>query len=744
MPSSKLRLLQAYSRIADENLRDLVAQLVQIYSENASDRTPRARYKAVIDTFANHFGNELDTTYLEQSDMQGQAAAPRGDRRSEGVITLQSLTLCNFGSYRGEVTFDFSPHSDRNVTIVVGSNGDGKSTLFYGLNWALYGDDYLSELEADKGRTLESLVNRGALEDAAGSGVGVTTSVRLSFRIRGVDYYVTREATAEPTSGGSVRLTQQRMSLRKIDASGNHSDLLPGALTLLLSGLPKHVRDFYLFDGEQINRFVAPGAQVHIRRAIRRVMGIDALEQTAEGLARVASDYRREVAANSTGELEVVTKRLEGAHTQLTEARKIVDTKREEISLITSAVAELDKLLANAPDTRPHHARRLQLEKQLQNSREDQERLSYEIRELSADASLILAGDAVSQLIQDLDKKRQAGVIPGPINRQLLKDLLDIGTCICGSDISEGTHTREHIESTLDELRKKADTGQASLELFYELSGLDGRLKERALALDKKRMELDRLFERRRIDREQLDEVEATLAGMVEVDRVGWERERSQKRDLERKAIADKAMAEARISDLNVRIKKLEEEESKITIGNERAIELKKRRDWAEAAESALRRVYEEFATVARDDVESSTAELWKHLLPNIERYKVVVSEDFELQVLDPVGRPAMQDLSMGQQQCLGLAFITAVAQVAESRPPLVIDMPFGRLGVEVASSVASTLPTLTEQLILFVLPETEWNDETKSAIEPFIAREYVITYDAAAQATEQRLTGAA
>jgi len=738
MRSSKRRLLQAYSRIADENLRALVAQLVQIYSEHAGSSTPRARYKATIDAFASKYGNDLSTDFLDLTTAPDEPREKEQEkRRSGGIITLQTLTLCNFGSYRNETHFNLEPKGDRNVTVVVGSSGDGKSTLFFALNWALYGDDYLAELESDKGRTLASLVNRGALKAAEDSGTSVSVSVKLDFQVRGNDYYIIREATAEPAGKELPRVQQSQTRLRKIEPNGNHTDLLPGAQAIVLAGLPKHVRDFYLFDGEQINRFVTPGSQLHIKRALKRVMGIEALEATAKGLAGVSTELRREVASKSTGQLETVARQLEAAHTELAATRDVVEKKRDELSLLASTIAKLDHLLSSAPDTKPLHDQRVQLERQIANYREDQARLNYEIRELAADTSLVLAGEAVSQLVRDLDVKRQAGVIPGPINRQLLKDLLELGKCICGSDITEGTHTRAHIESTLAELRQKAETGEASLALFFELSALDGRLQERAVSLDKKRRELDRLYERRRIDQERLNELQATLAGMVEVDRAGWERERSEKRDQDRKAASEKAIAEAKIAELQARIRSLQEEEGRIVAGNAQAAQLTINRNWAEAAEAALIHVHDEFAAAARVDVETSTAQLWNHLIPNVKLYKVVVSQDFELKVFDPTGRPAMHDLSMGQQQCLGLAFITAVAQVAESRPPLVIDMPFGRLGVDVASSVARKLPELTEQLVLFVLPETEWNSQTSSAIEPHLAREYLIQYDADAQSTE-------
>ena len=138
MRNSRRRLLQAYSRIADENLKALVAQLVQIYSEHAGSTTPKARYKAAIDAFAGKYGDNLTTEYLEPLESPDKSVdAEPAARRSEGIITLQTLTLCNFGSYRNEGRIELEPHGDKNVTVVVGSNGDGKSTLFFALNWAL-------------------------------------------------------------------------------------------------------------------------------------------------------------------------------------------------------------------------------------------------------------------------------------------------------------------------------------------------------------------------------------------------------------------------------------------------------------------------------------------------------------------------------------------------------------------------------------------------------------------------------
>lgn len=730
---SRVRLRETFSRIADENLRALVAQLVQIHVEHAdSSNAPLSHYRHAIDAYAGKYGSELDTTFLEGGpSREGQAGGDQDEERThEAIVTLESLTLSNFGSYCSATTFDLSPKGGRNVTAVVGSNGDGKSTLFVALNWAMYGDEFLAQLKLEKQKGLEDLVNRSAIAEAADRNGTVSTEVTLHFSIRGVRYYVTRAASSKARRIGDeyeYSVQQEQTRLRKIDAGGNHTELLPSAMQSLLSGLPSHVRDFYLFDGERINRFVAAGSQALIRKAIRRVMGIEALEKTADELGRVSTGFRKEARDKSTGELASVRDDLLTKQNQKAEARKTIEEKQAELVELRSRIDELDNHLRSMQDTRPLQERRNEYENQIKQYREDEERLVYELRDLAADASLLMAAESVSKLVGDLDEQRQAGVIPGPISKHLMSDLLELNRCICGTDLSEGSAARKTLESALADLARQAEDSEIMLGLFYELSGLDNQLRSRAETLDGRRAELARLRQRRRHAVDALAEVTAQLEGMEVVDRTGWERERANTRRQEVQVEATIQNANAKLVDLDRAIEALKSKERSLEASQIAAQHAAHKRDWSEAAEEALRRVFHEFAAGARVEVMAATERLWKSMLLTVASYQVEVTDDFELLVYDEFHQSSMQELSMGQQQCLGLAFITAVAQVAESRPPLVIDMPFGRLGAEVAASVAAALPTLTEQLILFVLPDTEWNSQTRTAIAPFLAREYGI-----------------
>jgi len=58
-------------------------------------------------------------------------------------MKLESLTITNFRCYAGEQTVDFS----KGLTLFLGDNGDGKSTLFDALYWLFHPEDKTSPLK---------------------------------------------------------------------------------------------------------------------------------------------------------------------------------------------------------------------------------------------------------------------------------------------------------------------------------------------------------------------------------------------------------------------------------------------------------------------------------------------------------------------------------------------------------------------------------------------------------------------
>ena len=54
-------------------------------------------------------------------------------------MIIQEVELNNFRIYQGRNTIDLSTENDKNIIIVSGKNGYGKTTFLMALAWCLYG-----------------------------------------------------------------------------------------------------------------------------------------------------------------------------------------------------------------------------------------------------------------------------------------------------------------------------------------------------------------------------------------------------------------------------------------------------------------------------------------------------------------------------------------------------------------------------------------------------------------------------
>jgi DNA sulfur modification protein DndD len=184
----------------------------------------------------------------------------------------------------------------------------------------------------------------------------------------------------------------------------------------------------------------------------------------------------------------------------------------------------------------------------------------------------------------------------------------------------------------------------------------------------------------------------------------------------------------------------LEKQRKEVGKKQKEAQALQFRSELSKKAGETIDLLYEEFAEESRKAVEQLTINEFRKFVISSSGYHVALSKDYELVVLDSNGNRALQRLSMGQSQCLSLAFITAISRVSEKNPPLVIDMPFSRLDPNVHEAVSDRLPGLSQQAILFLIPEVEWNERTQKNLRQHAKYIYQMEFDEANRETSIEL----
>lgn len=107
------------------------------------------------------------------------------------------LTMTAFGPYAKEEKIDFTKLDGRNIFLITGPTGAGKTTIFDGLSYAIYGE------ASGEDRDSESL--RSQFAD-----IDTLTSVELEFHLRGVDYYIKRIPKQEKRKARGQGITEQK------------------------------------------------------------------------------------------------------------------------------------------------------------------------------------------------------------------------------------------------------------------------------------------------------------------------------------------------------------------------------------------------------------------------------------------------------------------------------------------------------------------------------------------------------
>ena len=54
-------------------------------------------------------------------------------------MLIKSITLNDFRQFKGNQKLEFSTDADKNVTVLLGDNTFGKTTILQAFNWCLYG-----------------------------------------------------------------------------------------------------------------------------------------------------------------------------------------------------------------------------------------------------------------------------------------------------------------------------------------------------------------------------------------------------------------------------------------------------------------------------------------------------------------------------------------------------------------------------------------------------------------------------
>jgi DNA sulfur modification protein DndD len=626
----------------------------------------------------------------------------------------------NFRCYDSAEIF-FATDSVRNTTVVLGTNGAGKTSILLALNFVLYGR---SAATADS-----PLISNSTLKVATEEAPGKATVI-LEFWHQGRPYTLTRSVRGFVRAERFVPAAgQDEVSLTYTNHDGNHErDPLPQQTVEKM--LPGPIRTFFLFDGDRIADFTKPGRERDetINRAVNDVLHIEALSRAVDHVGRIAADRRRTLERADAPGVDRISSELKLEEATVSNRKERLKQIEEELRQRSERRADIDGDLLEFNEI----AKQAQARKSHEAARQGRVSRGVELRRRLArdtiNALPALMVDKISEASGILARYKSRHEIPARIADHFLRDLLAHGDCICGRCIDDGSDARARLETLLASLIPNSLQDIAS-ELAGRLRPIakdaEARVKEVALTLaeiegnGREISRLDREVERlgSDIDSSTFDRAQALNRERMTITRRIEELH------------ADQARAE-RDADIGVKKVRLLEERLKAETAK-RAGQEDLRLVWILARDCAddLQKAKALLEQRLRETLGVEATRILKNLASTDKKYffsRVRVDSGFLLRVLDNESRDVRSQLSMGETQVSSLAFMLAMTRLGGQQAPLVIDTPLGRLDESVRLNAAHWLPQLTAQLVLLVT-DSEYSDEVERELSGRVGASMVL-----------------
>ena len=633
-------------------------------------------------------------------------------------MKLRHIKLKNFRSYYGEQTLSFTTDDHRHVTVIHGANGAGKTSLFVAFDWCLYGSEHVRKKFGNIGK----LENRRALKDNENA----QTMVEIGFIYQRTQYCVRR------TTNGSSKTSLLLSSSNSF--GGKHQHYNEDASEWIKSRIPENVSGHFFFDGEQIYKFTEPGNEEKIKNAVRNILRIEEIGRGYKHLSDIASEYRRELKRNSTGNLKKLLDNRENRQSQRDKLSITIQEKEEEIKAADSLKQDIDARLKTIASSRVLAQERNEIEKELQALRQNREDTNIEIRSLANQGFIPLAKSVVLSSLEIFEKNEIQKGIP----KAFLMQLLSQTNCLCGRPIFRESSEYQNISNLLN----NAVSSEAAYVVGETNSNLKRLLSDRVdnipIQLKSALSNVQELVSKIRGNEARLEKIKKNLGNFdddevnqLEAARVRYESDIWNLKD-------EINRSKGRIEEINKIINQLDQDIKKEESLTEKAKQLKTYYELANASALAMETIYELHAAHMREQIQEEVRPIFKGLIWNADHFEEInLTEDYKLLVKDASGEDVLPEMSAGQRQVLSFSLIGALAKMAvknmisnmENEPfPIVMDTAFARLSSEHRENIADIFPNIADQLVLFVTDE-ELHGKARENLEARIGIEYKLHF---------------
>ena len=632
-------------------------------------------------------------------------------------MLIKSLKMENFRQFKGTTAVTFSCDPDKNVTIILGDNTFGKTTLLQAFNWCFYetvmfdnNPDFLLNLEVANG------LNNG---DSA------TVSVEICVIHNGVEYVITRSqqymCSNKKVSG--AQKSQVKVSYKQPDGQ-TESVRATEVKNVIENILPKDLSTYFFFDTERVRSI---STRKDVSDAVKGLLGLSIMDSAIKHIGTKGN--KKTVLGKLYGAMDTDgDKRARDALDMIQSSEAKREAIKEQLETCASQIkqyevrkGQLDDILRDNQTTATLQKKKEDLERRLSAERSSLEStMGLFFREFSKGSLQMFAQPLLGRAKDFLAATKIDDKGIRDLTAPTIRELIKRGRCICGAEICDGNDAYKHLMEELNYVPPES-IGNTVRHYREKLNSFSRNADHTYDSLTSRYQEIYRSKARIQEGDDELTDISVQIKGkenmkQYEVELTDVKKRLRDLNDKKERLIRDDATLKNDIE----RYKKVYDSLVAVSGKNKETMLFIQ---YAEEILDWLSTTYKEKEAFIRDALETKVNHIFEQMYHGHRR--VSIDQRYQVTLLTTIeDKEVAAGESEGSNRVKSFAFIAGLVALAKeklianageegfnlsSEPyPLVMDAPFSNADETHTANISKVLPEIAEQVIMFVM-QKDW-----------------------------------
>lgn len=628
-------------------------------------------------------------------------------------MLLTSLEIENFRQFKGKQTVNFSSDKEKNVTIIMGENGSGKTTIAQAFMWCLYAEVSFE----DKILLCRAIAEELDVEQTA----YVKVKIELVHKDR--NYCIIRKQNYKKEYNNTIRpIGNSIFEISYKNYDGQQEYVKPLETELIIKEiLPKDLAGYFFFDGEKIEKMskeIRKGKSKEFSLAVKNLLGLSSYIEALEHLKptskySVIGSYNASYDSTSNKKIAEYTSQIEKYNERIQEIDDELEQIDEQENIATDKCEELRNFIKTHEEGENLSREKERIEREIQLAQEAKNNLIDNIlAEFNRTANDYMMRKPMKDALQELPEELKADVDIPHINAETIEHLKNRGECLCGTKIEIGNEAYniltnllalippQSIGSLVSRFKENCAIRANNSEGYFEALSNNYSLVRQ---LD---IENDTRINDIQIIEEKLKNTQGV--GRKQEDLWEWQKTLEECKQKRENLMLEKGSSQT-LRD------RQETERNELTLKSDKNRKIEVCKAYAEYMYEAIKQDYSEQENEIRKNLEKCINDIFGKIYEGGLQLKL--DEKYNIQVVAKEHFESDFDVetSTGQSIVVILAFISGVIKLAREKSdeenhvseteayPLVMDAPLSAFDKKRIKNICQVLPNIAEQIIIFI-----------------------------------------